>query len=65
MNANGTIFGTQTGKAPGSGRAKTVRFNKTFTSNIPYPYDPTMTVFVECSLPGNSAIDRLTWDDFQ
>jgi RTX calcium-binding nonapeptide repeat (4 copies)/NHL repeat len=65
VNASGTIFDTQTGKAPGSGRAKTVRFNKTFPSNIPYPYDPTMPVFVECSLPGNSAIYRLTWDDFQ
>lgn len=65
VNSSGTIFDRLTVNSTGSGWAKTVYFNKTFTSNIPYPYDPNMTVFVECHLPGNSAIYKLTWYDYR
>lgn len=65
VNSQGRIFDSQTVNATGPGWAKTVFFNKTFTSNLQLPYDPDMSMFVMCRLPGNSAIYKLTWSDYQ
>jgi hypothetical protein len=63
INAAGR-YTTAAATSSGSQWNKTVRFGQTFTSDVSYPYDTSMSMFVQCHLPPNSAIYKLTWVDY-
>jgi hypothetical protein len=63
INAAGKYV-TATASSSGAQWNKTVRFAQTFTSDVAYPYDTNITMFVQCHLPANSAVYKLTWVDY-